>query len=45
MEAFSETERKSVVTTINHNDYGPETDDYIFCLSADEAEKYFHCSH
>jgi len=29
MEAFSETERKSVVTTINQNDYGPETDDYI----------------
>ena len=42
MEAFSETERKAVVTARNQNDYGPETDDHIFCLSTEEAEKYFH---
>ena len=41
MEAFSETERKAVVTTINQNDYGPETNDLVFCLSTEEAEKYF----
>ena len=29
MDAFSETERKAVVTARNQNDYGPETDDYI----------------
>ena len=30
------------MTTINQNDYGPETNDLVFCLSTEEAEKYFH---
>ena len=41
-EAFSETERNLIVTTINRNNYGPETNDLVFCLSTEEAEKYFH---
>lgn len=41
MEAFSETEKKLIVITINHNKYGPETNDLAFCLSTDEAQKYF----
>ena len=40
-EAFSETERNLIVTTINRNNYGPETNDLVFCLSTEEAEKYF----
>ena len=40
-EAFSETERNLIVTTINQNNYGPETNDLVFCLSTVEAEKYF----
>ena len=40
-EAFSETERNIIVTTINRNNYGPETNDLVFCLSTEEAEKYF----
>lgn len=40
-EAFSETERNLIVTTINHNNYGPETKDLVYCLSTNEALKYF----
>ena len=41
MEAFSETEKKLIVTSSNKNNYGPETDDLVFCLSAEEAGEYF----
>ena len=48
-EAFSETEKASIKETVNQNaDYnsrnaisesgGPDTNDYIFCLSADDVE-------
>jgi hypothetical protein len=40
-DTFSETEKKLIVTTINQNNYGLQTDDLIFCISTDEAIKYF----
>ena len=39
--AFLKAESKALVTSKNKNSYGPETHDLVFCLSIDEAAKYF----
>ncbi len=39
--AFNEQERKCIVQTSIVNDAGPKTDDRVFLLSVDEAERLF----